>query len=224
MPTFDAQWLLDTLVMIPPLLFSLVVHEYAHARTAYAFGDPTADALGRMTLNPLAHLDPVGTLCILLVGFGWAKPVPVNPLKLHPRQLGSIAVSLAGPFSNLLLAVVTGLALRLWWRFGTGVGATTYAMVYGYLLYITSVNLVLCTFNLIPLFPLDGHHVVREILPLGSQRGFMQWQVRFGSMVLMALIFGPRLLSMVTRRGDIPDPLRVVFRFVRTGVLSILGI
>lgn len=224
MPGLDANWLFDTLVLIPPLLFSLVIHEYAHARTAFAFGDTTARDMGRMTLNPLAHLDPIGTFCIIFIHFGWAKPVPVNPLKLYPRRLGSVAVSLAGPCSNLLLAVLTSLILRLWWRYGTGVGGNAYASVYGYLMTITCVNIILFTFNLIPLFPLDGHHIVREALPIDSQRTFMQWQVRFGSMILMALIFGPRILSMVTRRTDIPDPLGWIFSHARRLVLSALGI
>jgi len=224
MPALDARWLFDTLILIPPLLFSLVIHEYAHARTALAFGDPTARNMGRLTLNPLAHLDPFGTLCIILVGFGWAKPVPVNPANLSPYPMGSIAVSVAGPASNLLLAVVTALLLRLWWMFGIAVGAEVYAAIYGYLLYIASVNIILCVFNLIPLFPLDGHHVARELLPVERQYGFMRWQVRFGSILLMALIFGPRLLAALTRNPNIPDPLGWVFMHVRTIVLGALGI
>jgi len=224
MPTFDAQWLLYKLILLPPLLFSLVLHEFAHARTALAFGDPTAKSMGRLTLNPLAHLDPIGTLCIILVGFGWAKPVPVNPLNLEPRKLGDIAVSLAGPASNLMLAVIFGLLLRLWWTVGLTKSPTTFQAVHLYLLYIASVNILLCTFNLIPLFPLDGHHVVREVLPLDSQEGFMHWQRRFGPILLMALIFGPNLLSMITRNPNIPDPLRWLFHHVRIIVLAALGI
>ncbi|MCD6304024.1 MAG: site-2 protease family protein [Planctomycetes bacterium] len=224
MPSLDPTWLLDTLVLIPPLLFSLVIHEYAHARTAHAFGDDTARLMGRMTLNPLAHLDPIGTLCIILIHFGWAKPVPVNSANLHPRRLGDIAVSLAGPLSNLVLAVVTGILLRLWWTFGPRISPQFYAPVYGYLLLITSVNIILCTFNLLPLFPLDGHHVLRELLPARKQRPFMEWQLRFGSLVLMALLFGPRLLVMFTGRADIPDPLGWVFYHVRMLVLGLLGI
>ncbi|MGB2822848.1 MAG: site-2 protease family protein [Phycisphaerae bacterium] len=224
MPAVDAQWLLYKLILLPPLLFSLVLHEYAHARTALAFGDATAKNMGRLTLNPLAHLDPIGTLCIFLVGFGWAKPVPVNPMNLQPRKLGDIAVSVAGPASNLLIAVVTAMILRLWWSAALVSNQATFLAVHRYLLYIASVNIILCTFNLIPLFPLDGHHVVREVLPIDSQGGFMFWQMRFGSILLMALIFGPRLLAHITRNPNIPDPLGWIFTHARVIVLSALGI
>src|ERR1035437_8633090 len=109
----DSAWLADKLLTIPLLIFSLVVHECAHARTALAFGDPTAKNMGRITLNPLPHLDFMGTLCLIFSGFiGWAKPVPVNPYNLHPRRLGDIAVSFAGPASNLSLALIFGLILK----------------------------------------------------------------------------------------------------------------
>jgi len=224
MPTFDAEWLLFKVILLPPLLLSLVVHEYAHARTALAFGDPTAKNMGRLTLNPLAHLDPIGTLCIFLVGFGWAKPVPVNPMNLQPPRLGDIAVSLAGPASNLLIAIITAGLLRLWWAVALTDNETVFYAIHSYLLMIASVNIVLCVFNLIPLFPLDGHHVLREVLPPESQGRFMFWQVRFGSLALMALLFGPNLLSMITRNPNIPDPLGWVLLHVRTVVLAAMGI
>jgi Zn-dependent protease len=224
MPHLTSSWLLDLLVFLPPLLFSLVVHEYAHARTALAFGDHTAYYLGRVTLNPLAHLDPVGTILIVLVGFGWAKPVPVNPLKLYPRKWGDIAVSLAGPLSNLLLAALTAGLFRLWWAVGPRLAPSLVAPLAHYLLYIATVNVGLCVFNLIPLFPLDGHHVVREILPIDRQQSFMQWQLRFGVILLMVLIAGPRLLTTVTNRTDIPDPLSWVFGHVQDLVQIAVGL
>ena len=217
MPPFDAQWLLYKLMLLPALLFSLVIHEYAHARTALAFGDRTAYHQGRLTLNPLAHLDPIGTLCIFLVNFGWARPVPVNPLNLYPRKLGDIAVSLAGPFSNLGLAIAAALLTRLWWAFGHRVASPdTVDAVARYVLVLASVNVMLFTFNLIPLFPLDGHHVVRELLPIDSQHGFMDWQIRFGRMLLMAMIFVPALLPQM------PDLLGTVFGFVRGLFFSVV--
>jgi Zn-dependent protease len=212
MPHLTSSWLLDMLVFMPPLLFSLVVHEYAHARTALAFGDRTAYAMGRVTLNPLAHLDPMGTLLIILMGFGWAKPVPVNPANLHPPKWGDIAVSLAGPLSNLFLAILTAAVFRLWWAVGPGLAPALVQPLAHYLLYIATVNVVLCMFNLIPLFPLDGHHVAREFLPRDQQQGFMQWQHRFGSMLLLVLLFGPGLIARLTDRTDIPDPLGWVLR------------
>ena len=104
--------------LIAAMLISLTLHELAHARTALAFGDPTAQMMGRISLNPLRHLDPIGSIALVLsmmagAGIGWAKPVPVNPANLQPRRLGDIMVSLAGPMANLGLAVAAGLLLRL---------------------------------------------------------------------------------------------------------------
>ena len=194
------------LVMAVPLLLSLTVHEFAHARVALAFGDPTAKSYGRVTLNPLAHLDPIGTLAIFLVGFGWAKPVPVNPANLHPRRLGDIMVSVAGPLSNLALAVLSGAGLRVLLLAGDPEWPV-YDSAFMLLFYTMAVNLVLCIFNLIPLFPVDGHHILRESLPVHMRAGFMQWQVRYGQILLLALIFVPRLLNR-------PGPIQAVFRFV----------
>ena len=116
-----SQMLLGTVFIAVPVLLSLSVHEFAHARTALSFGDPTAKAMGRCTLNPLVHLHPIGTLMILFAGFGFAKPVPVNVGNLHPRRLGSIAVSAAGPLSNLALAVMCAGGLRLMHMLGVTV-------------------------------------------------------------------------------------------------------
>ncbi|MHC4985180.1 MAG: site-2 protease family protein [Planctomycetota bacterium] len=203
------------LVLAPGLLFSLTIHEYAHARVALLFGDPTAYYQGRVSLNPLRHLDPIGTLMIFLIKFGWAKPVPVNPANLNPRGIGDIAVSLAGPFSNLAFAAMLGVMVRVALASGFLVdkpwGETALTMV----LVTMAVNIVLCVFNLIPLFPLDGHHVLREILPAGQRYGYMAWQMRYGQMVLLALLFVPRLLQ-------IPGILGMVFDYVIPPVMQFL--
>jgi len=218
--------LVEILVLLPTLIFSLVIHEHAHARTAWCFGDPTARNLGRMTLNPLAHLDPIGTLSMLLVGFGWAKPVPVNPFNLHPRRLGDIAVSLAGPASNLLLAVISLLLFRLWVSYGHELaGSSVYgpvAKAMKVLPILGVLNIGLCAFNLIPLFPLDGHHIFRELLPVDHQQGFMMWQLQYGRILLMALLFGPTLLARVTNNPNIPDPLGLFFDYAIAAVLSVM--
>lgn len=209
--------LLEMLILAPPLLFSLTIHEYSHARMALAFGDPTAKLMGRLTLNPLKHLDLIGTIAIFLVKFGWAKPVPVNPLNLHPRRLGDVMVSLAGPASNLLLAVVCGVALRLVFAFADEPSA----LMVHVLLITMLINVALCVFNMIPLFPLDGHHILREMLPANSQQGFMEWQVRAGRMVLLGLIFVPRLIEHVTGQA-VFNPLRWLFGVASNWAIALL--
>jgi len=219
------------ILIAPALLLSLTVHEYAHARTALAFGDPTAKLQGRVTLNPLAHLDPIGTIVLILSQFiGWAKPVPVNPMNLRPRRLGDIMVSLAGPLSNLSLAVVCGLVLRGMWAWvglpGAGNDVGTTALRYTYvILFVTMLaNIGLGIFNLIPLFPLDGHHILRESLPTVDQRtNFMAWQVRYGVVVLAALIFMPRLLSMVLHRETF-SPVGWLYGVVAGFALNLFGL
>lgn len=179
-----------------PVLLSLTLHEYGHARVALAFGDDTALRQGRVTLNPLAHLDLLGTLCFLIGPFGWAKPVPVDASRLHPYRIGDIAVSLAGVGMNLLLIVFGTAALYVMSRLGvqadpeqvtrSGIGALMLA-------YLVLVNTSLLAFNLIPLYPLDGHHVLRDLLPHNKQAGFMEWQGRYGRWLLLGMMVVPWL-------------------------------
>jgi Zn-dependent protease len=160
----------------------------AHARTALAFGDPTAKLMGRITWNPFAHLDPMGTLAIVFAGFGWAKPVPVNMANLHPRRMGSIAVSLAGPLSNLAFAFLIGILMDLLWRFDLYSYIPFSEQLYDMLFLTLVVNLMLFDFNLIPLYPLDGHHILREMLSPEKQSVFMKLQTKYGPFILISLI------------------------------------
>jgi len=210
--------------MIPPLFFSLTVHEYAHARVALAFGDPTAYRLGRCTLNPLKHLTVLGTMMLLFSRIiGWAKPVPVNPLYLRPRRMGFAMVSLAGPMSNLALACICGLAL---WGVQTAGGRQSNSEFFVAAEHITAYTLVanlgLCIFNLLPLFPLDGHHILREMLPERMHRGFMAWQMKYGVVLLATLILGPIVLKNVLHR-PVFDPLRELTGDVINYVLAFFG-
>ncbi|MCY2927820.1 MAG: site-2 protease family protein [Planctomycetota bacterium] len=200
------------LVLFPPLILSLTIHEFAHARTAMAFGDDTARLLGRVSLNPLRHLDPVGTIVLIVTqGFGWAKPVPVNVANLHPRRLGDIAVSLAGPASNLMLAVAAGLITRSLLTSNLDGHTHAMGMTYRVLLTLIQMNVGLAVFNLLPLFPLDGHHIAREMLPADKQVPFMLWPMRHGWVVLLAVMIGPGLVGSLTGR-PIFDPVGYCIR------------
>lgn len=200
-------------MLAPPLLLSLILHEVAHARMALAFGDPTALRAGRITLNPLKHLDPLGTIAMLVIGFGWAKPVPVNPYLLKPPRLGDIMVSLAGPLTNLALAIIAGCVVKILITIpGDFMESLLGNMIFMTLFFTMLINLMLCLFNMIPLAPLDGHHILGQLLPSHMRAGYAMFQKRYGSFLLMAMIFGPRLLSYTTGKY-IPSPIGWVFEY-----------
>ena len=173
---------------IVTLIIALTVHECAHAFIAYRFGDTTARDAGRLTLNPLKHLDVLGSLMLLLVGFGWAKPVPINPYTLRRKsESAEMWVSLAGPTSNFLLAVIAGLLLRLHlfpWQASSGILPSSADFLFTFM----TINLVLMLFNLIPLAPLDGEKVLAFFLPSKWSSNFSQIQ-RYGPILLMVLLF-----------------------------------
>jgi Zn-dependent protease len=153
------------------LLFALTVHELAHGYVAWRLGDPTAKNEGRLTLNPLKHLDPLGTLCLVFAPIGWAKPVPVNPLNFNDPRKGSLYTSAAGPASNLLQAVVFALLLRaLVGGWFPGVSENAYSAMSMMFYLGVVINVALAVFNLLPFYPLDGYRVSMELLPEQGQR------------------------------------------------------
>lgn len=170
------------------LILALTVHEFSHAFVAYRFGDTTARDAGRLTLNPLKHLDIVGSLMLLVAGFGWAKPVPVNPYALRRKSDAAMMwVSLAGPGSNLLLAILAGVLLRF--RVVPWVGSTGFLPSPAEFLFtFMTINLVLMLFNLIPLAPLDGEKVLANLLPDSWARNFSAIQ-QYGPILLLVLLF-----------------------------------
>jgi len=168
-------------LLIIPLLYSVVIHEVAHGWVAYRMGDPTAKWLGRLSLNPLKHLDPIGTLMLFLVGFGWAKPVPINLNNIPDRRKGLIFVSSAGILANILLAFGTLLVYRL-----LGLpSASTVALIANYTAYI---NITLAALNLIPIPPLDGSKILMGFASRRTQYLLARIEP-YGFFILIALLY-----------------------------------
>lgn len=165
--------LIDVLLYLPAIIVALSFHEWAHAFAAYKMGDPTAKNLGRMTINPLAHIDPIGFLMLLFVHFGWAKPVPVNPNNFKNYRKGEIIVSIAGVTMNLIIATVASFIYVAVLKFAgaefplSNAGSRTLYVIQCFII----VNVCLLVFNLIPIYPLDGFHVAETLLskPLGPK-------------------------------------------------------
>ncbi len=178
-------FLQNLVLMAPALLLAVTVHELAHALVADRLGDPTARQAGRITLNPLPHIDPLGALAFVLAGFGWAKPVPVNAANLrHPRR-DMAWVAAAGPLSNFVLAFVGLVALALAHR--TLDAPFLADPIRGVLRYVYAFNLGLAIFNLIPLPPLDGGHFLPYFLPRAAWRTLHQLE-QYGPFILILLV------------------------------------
>ena len=170
-----SQWI----ARIPVLLFAITIHEYAHGRAALRLGDPTAKNMGRITLNPLPHIDPIGAICLFLFNFGWAKPVPVNTRYFKNIRRDTIIMSLAGPLANLLAAFTAGILIRYFllpWD--------VYCTVLVYMLFM---NIGLFLFNLLPIPPLDGSHVLENALSPGAAQKYREFG-RYGPFILMGII------------------------------------
>jgi Zn-dependent protease len=188
----DNAVLLERVTYLILLVLSLTVHEFAHAWAAWRLGDDTAALAGRLTLNPIPHIDPLGTLILPLLGvpFGWAKPVPVNPSRFRrdvSMSTGDIITSAAGPLSNLLLAVLAAVALGVLARFAPGVvhnGSGAFEFLRG----LMFVNTALMIFNLLPIPPLDGGHVAANLVPY-RWRGAWEQFARIAPFALIAVIF-----------------------------------
>ncbi len=186
------EYLQRIILTAPPILLALTVHECAHAYTAYKLGDPTAKLLGRVTLNPLKHLDPIGTIMLFFSGlFGWAKPVPINPRYFKDPARAIVWVSLAGPLSNLFLAALSALAYKLFMVAGVGgflAGIPgLYKPLFLMIRWSILINVSLAVFNLVPVPPLDGSKVLANLLPPRKAFAFSRIEP-YGFMILLVLI------------------------------------
>lgn len=179
------SYLLSLVISLPAILIVITVHEYFHGYVAYRLGDPTAKFAGRLSLNPIKHIDPIGFIAFLIFRLGWAKPVPVNPYNFRDMKKGMIYTSIAGPLSNFLFAIPCGILLRLF----PALSQNSVLMPLGLIVGITlQYNLILCAFNLIPIPPLDGSKVFFNFLPPQYAR-VEYWFERYGLMLLLGLLF-----------------------------------
>ena len=180
---------IQTLLLIaPPILLALTFHEYAHAYTAYRYGDDTAKRGGRLSLNPLRHLDPLGTIMIFIVHFGWAKPVPVDPNRLRNPKKDMLWISTAGPLANMVLALASGLLIRVLLIMGNAPDRhTAIGLLFFMLIMSLQINLALAIFNILPIAPLDGSKILSGLLPAryGELIRFLE---RYGPFILIGLI------------------------------------
>lgn len=170
-------------ILATVLVASLTIHEFAHAWTADHLGDPTPRSQGRVTLNPLAHLDPLGSIALLIIGFGWGRPVMFDPYNLKNPVKDGALIALAGPASNLIIATLIAITLKLGLLgFLTAIGAEAIITL------IISLNVMLAIFNLVPVFPLDGEKILVALLPRTTAIEYSQFMRRYGIIVLLFLL------------------------------------
>jgi len=217
-----AEILRNAVMVLVPMILSLTVHEYAHARSAFALGDDTASSAGRMNLNPMSHIDPFGTIALPMIAiisgspffFGWARPVPINPVKFSRRlrmKTGVLLTALAGPAANIGLAFLVGLVFTL--IRVTGLEASVDGVVFELLLKTFLINIVLAIFNMIPVPPLDGSRILVGLLPdeMGRRFAYLERNPMF---VIIAFAI------IITQAGKI---LQVPVQLVAKVILVLTG-
>ena len=189
---FDYEYLMSFVAGLPGLLLALVLHEYAHARVAVAMGDFTPKLTGRLTLNPIAHIDPIGLIMLLVVHFGWAKPVMVNPRNFKDMKKGNILVALAGPMANFVIAFIAMFVIALMYKIDIQMTLGAYKVIKLIALY----NIYFGIFNLIPIPPLDGSKILLEFLPREYAYKYMALE-RYSFIILIVIIMTPVLSGIL---------------------------
>lgn len=201
----------NTLIFrVPALLFAITIHEYAHAQAADAMGDPTPRYMGRLTMNPLAHLDVFGALMLVIVGFGWAKPVAIDANNFRNRRDGILKVSLAGPAANLFVCFLAALVAAVMQNFGL-----LSQGVYQFLLWMQLYNVWFAFFNLIPVPPLDGAKILCTLLPEKQAWEYDNFVGSYGIYILLALVFTGVI-------GMIINPLAGLYMGIVSSILGLI--
>ena len=211
--------LTDYIYIVVAALFAIILHEIAHGLVSTWLGDPTPKRQGRLSLNPLKHLDPIGTLCLIFFHVGWAKPVVVNPDYYKNKQRGMALVALAGPLMNFLLAIFSIIIMAIFVK--VNAYSNVLIIIYNFLLYFSVINLGLGLFNLIPIPPLDGSRILGAFLKDDTYEQYMKYE-RYGFIIIAIL------LALSSLRGNgtsfISELVDIIFNFIFRLVLKIFGV
>ena len=211
--------LTDYIYIVVAALFAIILHEIAHGLVSTWLGDPTPKRQGRLSLNPLKHLDPIGTLCLIFFHVGWAKPVVVNPYYYKNKKRGMALVALAGPLMNFLLAIFSIIIMAIFVK--VNAYSNVLIIIYNFLLYFSVINLGLGLFNLIPIPPLDGSRILGAFLKDDTYEQYMKYE-RYGFIIIAIL------LALSSLRGNgtsfISELVDIIFNFIFRLVLKIFGV
>ena len=211
--------LTDYIYIVVAALFAIILHEIAHGLVSTWLGDPTPKRQGRLSLNPLKHLDPIGTLCFIVFHVGWAKPVVVNPDYYKNKKRGMALVALAGPLMNFLLAIFSIIIMAIFVK--VNAYSNVLIIIYNFLLYFSVINLGLGLFNLIPIPPLDGSRILGAFLKDDTYEQYMKYE-RYGFIIIAIL------LALSSLRGNgtsfISELVDIIFNFIFRLVLKIFGV
>lgn len=211
--------LTDYIYIVVAALFAIILHEIAHGLVSTWLGDPTPKRQGRLSLNPLKHLDPIGTLCLIFFHVGWAKPVVVNPDYYKNKKRGMALVALAGPLMNFLLAIFSIIIMAIFVK--VNAYSNVLIIIYNFLLYFSVINLRLGLFNLIPIPPLDGSRILGAFLKDDTYEQYMKYE-RYGFIIIAIL------LALSSLRGNgtsfISELVDIIFNFIFRLVLKIFGV